>query len=156
MNRKSTWGTTLGVCAVILVVWWFVSRKTIMPSPVAAFQAAVTAEPIHLREKIRVDANYEQPWRFTPPGGKYPGRFTGHWSCRGKTAGISGAHDDTLVAFTLVGPDNRTIQKLDHPTDGNFDIRLDGPGGYTFMFNNCGILRSSARVVQFEGTYQPD
>lgn len=156
MNRKSTWGSTLGICAVILCVWWYVSRKTIMPSPVAAFQAAVTAQPIDIRESIRIEPNYEQPWRFSPPDGKFPGRLTGHWSCRGATAGISGAHDDSLVAFKLVGPDNTTIQQTKKPIDGNFDIRCDGPGVYTFVFNNAGILRSSARVVEFDGTYQPD
>lgn len=156
MNRKSTWGSTLGICAVILGVWWYVSRKTIMPSPVAAFTAAVSAEPIRVKQTIRIEPNYERTWPFSPPGGKFPGRLSGHWSCQGKTAGIPGAHDDSLVSFKLVGPDNRTIQRLDHPNGGNFDIRFDGPGVYTFTFNNGGILRSSARVVEFDGTYQPD
>lgn len=156
MNRKSTWGTTLGICALILGVWWFVSRNTIVPSPAAAFRTAVAAGPIPIKEKIQIPANYEQTWPLSAPGGKYPGRLSGHWYSRGKTAGIPGAVSDSLVSFKLVGPDNRTIQRMDHPTEGNFDIRFDGPGVYTFIFNNGGILRSSARVVEFDGTYQPD
>ena len=156
MNRQSTWTRTLGICAVILVVWWFVSRKTIMPSPAAAFKAAVVAEPIHVKEKIQVERNLEKAWPCLPPGGKFPGKLTGRWTCKGKSAAIAGAHDDNLVSFKLLAPDNKTLQQLDHPTAGNFEIRFDGPGAYTFVFNNAGGGHSSARVVEFEGTYQPD
>ena len=74
----------------------------------------------------------------------------------GKRAGIKGANDDTLVGFTLRGPDNKVIQTLDHPTSGNFSVRCDAPGVYTFVFDNTGIIRSSARKVSIKGTYQPD
>jgi hypothetical protein len=124
-----------------------------LPQP---FKSAVTAAPVPLKETLRIEPNYEKVWPLSAPGGKFPGRLTGHWSCRGKTAGIAGAHDDSLVSFKLVGPDNKTIQQAPRPTDGNFDIRIDGPGVYTFTFNNGGVLRSSARVVEFEATYQPD
>jgi hypothetical protein len=156
MKRKSTLVGTLVICAVIVGGWWFASRKTSIASPAAALKAAVSAEPIPVKRTIRIEPNHVQEWPFSPPGGKVPGRLYGHWSCQGKTAGIAGAHDDSLVSFKLVGPDNKTIQELDHPTDGNFDIRFDSPGIYTFEFNNGGIVRSSARVVEFEGTYQPD
>jgi hypothetical protein len=156
MNWKGRLGSTLGIFAAILGVWWFVSRKTMIPSPAAAFTAIVKAEPITIQETIRIQPDSEKMWNFSAPAGKYPGRLTGHWTCRGKSAGILSAHDDSLVSFKLVGPDNRTIQHLDHPTAANVDIRVDGPGVYTFTFNNGGILRPSARVVEFDGTYQPD
>lgn len=156
MRYQSTWGRTLGICLVIVSGWWWVSRHSIVPSPAATFKAAFTTQAIPVRETIRIDANSVQKWPFHPPGDKFPGRLLGHWTCRGKAAGVQGAKDDTLVAFKLIGPDAKTIQQLDHSTSGNFDIRFNGPGVYTFEFNNGGVFRSSARVVEIDGTYQPD
>ncbi len=74
---------------------------------------------------------------------------------RGISANVNGAADDTLVGFTLTAPDNKIVQKLDHPVTGNFAVRYEG-GVYTFTFNNQSIIRSSARIVTLQGTYQPD
>lgn len=156
MNWKGKLGSTLGMFAAILGVWWFVSRKTLIPSPAAAYRVLVAAEPIAVKETIQIQPNSEKTWSFSAPAGKYPGRLTGRWICQGKSGGILSAHDDNLVTFKLVAPDNRTIQQLDHPAQGNVDIRVEDAGVYSFTFNNAGVLRSSPRVVQFEGTYQPD
>lgn len=157
MQRKSTWAATLTVCGLILGSWWFVSRKTIIASPLATLQSAVSATPIPIKQTLEIEPNYVQPWTFAAPAGKVPGRLYGRWSCQGKGAGLRGAHDDTLVSFKLIGPDNKVIvNEPKHPIDGNFDVRIDSPGEYTFEFNNGGIIRSSARVVKVDATYQPD
>lgn len=157
MQRRSTWVGTLIVCGLILGGWWFVSRKTIIASPLATLQSAVSTAPIPIKHTIKIEPNYIQTWTFSAVASKVPGRLYGHWSCQGKSAGIRGAHNDTLVSFKLVGPDNRVIvQEPKHPVEGNFDVRIDSPGVYTFEFNNGGIIRSSARVVKVDATYQPD
>lgn len=153
MQRKSTWVGTLIVCGLIVGSWWFVSRKTIIASPLAT----LSATPIPIKQTLKIEPNYIQPWTFAAPAGKVPGRLWGRWSCQGKSAGLRGAHDDSLVSFKLVGPDNKVIsQQPKHPWEGNFDVRIDSPGVYTFEFNNGGIIRSSARVVKVDATYQPD
>lgn len=153
MKRQSTWITTLIICGLIVGGWWVLSRKTIMASPLATLTAAT---PVPIKQAIRVEPNRVMTWPISAPDGKFPGRLYGHWTCRGKAAGIQGAHDDSLVAFKLVGPDNRIIQQSNHPFEGNFDLHVTGPGVYTFEFSNAGLLRSSARVIEFDGTYQPD
>lgn len=147
---------TLVVGAVAFGGWWFLSRKTAIASLADAFKAAVTAQPIPFKDRVEIAAARGAVYNVTPPGGKVPGRLYGRWTSKGVSAGIRGAKDDTLVGFKIVGPDNTLVEKLDHPTGGNFNIRFDTPGVYTFTFDNSGIIRSSARVVEIDGTYQPD
>jgi hypothetical protein len=152
--RQSKLAASLAVVAVLAVAgWWFVGRKTAVASP-ATF---LSASPTPVKETIRVEANHVATYTLTPPEGKVPGWLTGHWTCAGKSAGIDGATDDTLIGFKIIGPDNKVIDKAGHhPTSGNFKVRIDGPGAYIFAFDNSGIIRSSARVVALNGTYQPD
>lgn len=152
MKRTSSLAALAVVGALFLGGWWLVSRKTAIASPAAL----VTAAPIPVTDRLTIEAGKGMTYSVTPPHGKVPGWFTGRWTCKGKSAGIKGAHDDSLVAFKIVGPDDKVIEKLDHQGRGNFKLRFDGPGAYTFVFDNSGIIRSSARVVEIDGTYQPD
>ena len=45
---------------------------------------------------------------------------------------------------------------LDKPTSGNFDIHITSPGRYTFVLDNGGIIRRSARSVEIDAMYKPD
>ena len=106
----------------------------------------------HSGEDVRVEG---MVWTLSFKPDKTPGRLTGHWASFGKAHNIKGATDDTLVAFEIKGSDNRILQKLDYPTDGNFDIKYSG-GDITFVFDNQGIVRNSDRDVTLTGSYQPD
>jgi hypothetical protein len=152
VQRRNSLVTVIMVGALFVGGWWFVSRKIAIASPAAL----VTASPIPVTDRLNIEAGKGMTYSVTPPQGKVPGWLSGRWTCKGKSAGIKGAHDDSLVAFKIVGPDNKVIEKLDHQGCGNFKLRFDGPGAYTFVFDNSGIIRSSARVVEIDGTYQPD
>ncbi|HET6250157.1 MAG TPA: hypothetical protein VFE47_20875 [Tepidisphaeraceae bacterium] len=104
------------------------------------------------KQTITVPAGrvFDLPLSF--PAERTPGRIRGHWTSQGKSAGIAGAKDDTLVKFTIRGSNNAVLQRLDHPVSGNFDIRYAG-GTFTLTFDNSGIVRSSGRVVSVEWTY---
>jgi hypothetical protein len=157
MNKHvSTAAGIIIIGAMALAGWWFVSRKTGIASPAAVLKSAVTAEPIPVMTKLRIEAGKGMTYTVSAPGNKVPGRLYGRWTSQGKTAGIKGATDDSLVGFRLVGPDNKVVEKSDHPSAGNFNLRFDAPGNYTFEFDNAGVVRSTARVVEFDGTYQPD
>ena len=140
------------IFAGILGGWWFVSRRTGAPGP----REIIQARPIPIKDTVDVEAGHSVKYTFTVPAGKAPGLLQGHWSAQGKSANIKGATDDTLVGFTLRGPDNNVIQSLDHPTSGNFSSRCGAAGAYTFEFSNAGIIRSSSRRVTIDGSYQPD
>src|SRR5260221_1034272 len=100
-NQLNTLAGTGIIIAAILGIWWFAARKTAIASPAAAIKAAVTASATPVRETLRIPANYNQSFTFSPAASKLPGRLYGQWTCRGKTANISGAHDDTLVSYRL-------------------------------------------------------
>jgi len=86
-----------------------------------------------------------------------PGRLYGYWTSAGRSARIPGATDDTLASYDLRGPQNRVIlEQRDRPLTANFDFHTDIPGVYTFEFFNNGLLRNSARNIDFHGTFQPD
>jgi hypothetical protein len=143
----------LGLAVLALLGWMVIARKTgAIPSPAQI----VAPQPIRVAETITVKPGQQMEWSLATPGGRAPGLLQGSWTAHGASANIKGANDDTLVGFTLRGPDNVSIQHLDHPTSGNFSIRYEKPGTYTFIFDNGGIIRSSARQVQIEGTYHPD
>jgi hypothetical protein len=156
MKQRSSLVGTLLIVTMMVAGWWFVSRQTTIASPADTLKSIVTAQPFPVKRTIRVEAHHDATWTFSPPAGKFPGRFYGRWTCEGKSAGIAGAQDDSLVVFNLIGPDNKPIQQMSHPIGGNFDIRIEGPSIFTFEFNNSGIVRSSSRVVELNGTYQPD
>jgi hypothetical protein len=103
--------------------------------------------------KVKVGRAYEL--RLSSPDKTRRWHLHGHWTCRGVSAEVGGATDDTLVRFVLRGPDDKIIETRDHPTSGNFSVNYDEPGTYTFVFDNSGIVRSSSREVEFEGTFDP-
>jgi len=132
--------------------WWVASRKNVIASPASL----LAATPIPLQKTLKVEPGQSVSHTFAVPSDKLPGRLQGHWTCKGSSAGIKGAKDDTLVAAQLRGPDNKVMQEYDHPTAGNFSIRITAPGIYTFTFDNSGLVRSTPRMVEIEGAYQPD
>jgi hypothetical protein len=151
--KKSTIVLLLVLCGVALGGWWIAARKSVtVPSP----KQLLAAAPIRIDETFQVPPQRSQEWTWEPPDGRTPGLLEGSWECRGSTSGIAGANDDTLVGFALRGPDNRVIQQLDHPVSGNFSLRCTSAGKYTFVFDNGGIVRSSARKVTLHGAYHPE
>jgi hypothetical protein len=134
--------------------WWYVSRRTdAIPTPAQVLGTT----PVKVDETFTVESNHQASWTFAPPVGKSPGLLEGRWMCQGKSAGIHGAADDTLIAFKLLDPNNNVLQaQPDHPVQGNFSVRCDGTGNLTFIFDNTGIIRSSSRQIHLEGTYRPD
>lgn len=117
---------------------------------------AVAADDLSLTKEFRVRANRVYELRVSKPDGKGPWHLHGHWKCQGRSADIEGATDDTLVRFALRGPDDKVVEELKHPVSGNFSIHFTEPGTYTFIFDNSGIIRSSARLITVEGTFEPD
>ena len=146
----------VAVCALLIVglaLWWVFSvAHPSVPSP--AVVLPILSPPAQkIDETLIVGPGYTETYRLTIPR---PGHFSGFWSSAGKSAGIAGAQDDTLVGYVLRSPDNQVLDRLDHPTSGNFDVRCTSPGIYTFEFSNAGIIRMAARKVEIHGTYQPD
>ena len=149
MKARDT--SVVTVAVVCLTCWWVLSRRSPLPSP-----AALLAAPaIPLNNTITVPAGKEYKLAVSYPQDRSPGWLRGTWTVGGTSAGVRGAMDDTLVSYSLIGPDDSIIDRQDHPTSGNFSVRYTG-GVYTFMFDNGGVFRSSPRVVTIEGSYQPD
>jgi hypothetical protein len=155
--KASALRTTVLTFALLLAMglgaWYLFARKVfLIPSPGSLMRAT----PIPVKDNIDVPAGKLMNWTFSTPDGRTPGLLQGTWHCSGASAGISGAQDDTLVGFTLRGPDDKVLEQLDHPISGNFSLRFEAPGKCTFVFDNGGIIRSSMRKVRIEGTYHPD
>jgi hypothetical protein len=115
---------------------------------------AAADEAPRLDRTLTVEPGKVLSFRLDNPKGLPVGWWHGHWVCSGSSAGIPGATDDTLVRFTLRGPDNKVVEKLGHPVSGNFDVRYRGDGTYTFEFDNAGIVRSSKRLVRITATFE--
>ena len=147
-SRKVRWVSIVVVCLAGLYV---LCRK----SPFAATGSMLSPMSVPIHQTFTVESN--QQYQLTLPSPQLePARWLrGHWTVEGKSANIKGATDDTLVSFTLTGPNSETLERQDHPMSGNFAIRCLG-GEYSMTFNNTGILRSSNRMVTVDGTYQPD
>src|SRR5437660_455444 len=132
--------TSAGVLIIIvaLFVFWYLlmpnrDKGTHLSGAVAAVNNAIHGpQPIPVKDSATVEAGKGRTCSYEFP--KTPGRLFGHWSSKGKSAQIRGATDDTIVAFQLIGPNNNILHNLDHATGGNFDIRIDSPGRYTFVF----------------------
>lgn len=157
-NLKSLTGCAViigGIAAFLLlagIAWWLFSRTTGIGNPTALLKPAPTV----LDQTFTLDAHQFFSIPVVVQSGRVPGTLQGHFSVRGKSAGIAGATDDTLVDFYIKGPNNERLNGLDHPTDGNFSIKVTAPATYTLVFSNAGIIRSSGRRVTLTGKYQPD
>ena len=121
-----------------------------------ALAGAPSDDVVRVERKFKVKAGRAYELRLSSPDNGKRWHFHGHWICKGVSADIDGATDDTLVRFVLRGPDDKVVEELDHhPTSGNFSVNYDEPGTYTFVFDNSGIIRSSSREIEFEGTFDP-
>jgi hypothetical protein len=110
---------------------------------------------MRITRTLTVAPGMENSIQISFPRSKSPGWLRGKWTVRDAAAMGKGAHDDSLVGFVLTAPSGKIVQNQDHPISGNFAERYTG-GTYTFTFDNAGWVRSSGRVVTFDGTYQPD
>jgi hypothetical protein len=144
----------LGIVA-LLGFWWMASRTNPgVPSPSSIVN--MRPAPIPLDKVITISAGGAENYTINIPSNKCPGLLHGDWQSQGKSAGISGANDDSLVGFTIEGPDGSVLSRLDHPVSGNFSFRCTQAGTYTFTFDNQGIIRSSGRTVNVHPEFQPD
>lgn len=143
-----------GFLIVILAVVVFVRFRSGNPHPISSL---VKSPPLPVRHSDTVKPNFVHTYTLDISADHVPGTLSGSWDCKGKSAGIKGAIDDTLIAFRLKGANNEVLQQMpDHPRSGNFSLRVTRPGRYTFEFDNGGILRATPRQVSIDGTYQPD
>jgi hypothetical protein len=149
MNRRTV--RRVAVWFVIVAAWWCLSRTSPVSSPGSVFGVP----PIRITRTLIVAPGAQSDLQVSFPSSKTPGWLRGAWTVRDTTSNARGAHDDSLVGFVLTGPNGKIIQNRDHPISGNFAERYKG-GNYTFTFDNAGWVRSSSRIVTFEGTYQPD
>jgi hypothetical protein len=130
------------------------------PAGIALVQPSARADAaandaLRLERRFKVKAGRVYELRLSSPDKARRWHLHGHWTCTGASAEIDGAADDTLVRFVLRGPDDKVIEQRNHPTSGNFSVNYDEPGTYTFLFDNSGIIRSSSREIEFEGTFDP-
>lgn len=153
---------------LIFTGWWLKSHKSDAASSTALLQrfenrrdsrwrGMPNDNSISVKQTLHIEPNRATTFNFVVPKDRVPGFLLGEWKSLGKSAGIAGATDDTLIAFRIIGPGKQIIEKQDHhPLAGSFKIRIDSPGQYNFIFDNSGIIRSSAREVEITGAYQPN
>jgi len=82
-----------------------------------------------------------------------PGRLVGSWESSGTE---HGGADDSMVAVKLIDPNGRQVRAYDHQSKGSFDLPTPIPGIYTIVFDNVGLIRSTARSAKFEIRYEFD
>jgi hypothetical protein len=155
-NAKSAKGilVTVFVLIGIIVTVWFVFARSTGAKTAPMVNVLTGKPPIILDDKFTVNQNYVMNHKLNIE--RAPGMLTGNFYARGKTIGIKGAQDDTLVGFHILGPNSQKLNVLDHPVRGNFSLRVTAPGTYTLVFDNGGIIRSTPREVTLEGKYQPE
>jgi hypothetical protein len=78
------------------------------------------------------------------------GTLHGKWTARGDT---HGGADDTLVHAHYFAPACKLLRTLDHPHSDDFSVRAETAGPYVIVFDNLGIIRSTARTVDVEWTF---
>jgi hypothetical protein len=108
MNPKNL--RRVGIVLAVLGLWWGLSRQSLLPSPASVFAAA----PIPINQTFTIPRGHEYQWTFSYPDSKTPGWLRGHWSARGASDSLKYATDDTLVSFTITGPNNKVIQQVSH------------------------------------------
>jgi len=150
MKQRSIVGVFV-LAGLLAAIWFFTPARKVLSK---ASAAATGSQPIPVKETMTVEPGKIQTFGCEFPN--TPGRLYGTFHVAGSSAKIKGATDDTLIAFKLIGPNNETLQKLDKPTSGNFDIHITSPGRYTFVLDNGGIIRRSARSVEIDAMYKPD
>jgi hypothetical protein len=152
MKNRTNLYSGLGICAVVVLgVWWYNApkgAKLSLPNVAAGWVHAVngpTKQPVKWETTVPATRVATYTYEFYKPA-----HFYGSWSSLGATAGIKGAADDCLVSCELRGPDDKVLQKWGHANGGNFEVTVPAPGRYTFVLNNSGLVRNSARKVSID------
>jgi hypothetical protein len=141
----------VAVWSGIVVAWWCLSRT----SPVESPASIIAIHPISIKRTLTVLPGTEGRMQLSFAASKTPGWLRGTWSVKDVSSMGKRSHDDSLVGFVMTAPNGKIIQNRDHPLSGNFAEHYTG-GTYTLTFDNANWVRSSPRVVTFEGTYLPD
>ena len=115
-----------------------------------AFEAKQAAR-ISKHEEFTVAAGALHP--YTLAVDTVPGLLFGNWRASGTSFG--GA-DDTLGGFRLTDPKDALLNSSGNMTQWKFAVRVTEAGTYTFVFDNKGLIRSTARKVFLDVTYLPD
>jgi len=84
---------------------------------------------------------------------KAPGTLFGWWTSSG--AEFKGA-DDTIVTMSVKDPIGNTLLSTGHQSKGNIMIPVTKPGVYSVVFDNVGIIRSTARRITIWLKYEPE
>ncbi|MEZ6035998.1 MAG: paraquat-inducible protein A [Planctomycetota bacterium] len=80
------------------------------------------------------------------------GLLKGIWRSSGQA---HGGADDTMVCVRVVGPDGGILKEFDHNSEGAFELPVHERGPYAIVFDNVGIVRSTARSVMLRMEFRP-
>ena len=103
------------------------------------------------RGELQIPAGALSRVEVVVPG---PGTLLLDWTVVGRLAGLEGAHDDTLLGYSLHAPDGRPVDTLKKHTVGQRRVPVSVAGAYGVVFSNDGLLRSSARWVKYQVRFE--
>jgi hypothetical protein len=108
--------------------------------------------PFNYRWEVQQEGRRGQDFVVEP--GLTPGRLRGSWSSAGKSVGVPGADDDTVNHFRLYAF-GKLLLSQEHSASGTFDLAIQKPGSYDFVFDPPTQPRHSNRIVTLKGVYEP-
>lgn len=80
------------------------------------------------------------------------GVIQGEWTSDGRP---HGGADNTMVAVRVVGPDGVVLGDYGHQDRGTFEFPVRQKGPYVIVFDNVGIVRSTARSAEYRMWFRP-
>ncbi len=132
------------------------SRPAVIAAQFGICLAAMCFALLFLKPSMRagqdVVVQSGERWVGTVIATNAEGRLRGRWKSDGS---MHDGSTDTMVFVTVLGPDESVMQQYDHESEGTFDLPTSLTGTYGIVFDNVGIVRSTARSVQFELVYEP-
>jgi len=127
-----------------------VAEKSSILLKLQAFEAKQAAR-ILKHEEFTVGPGELHPYTLAVDA--VPGVLFGSWRASGTS---SGGADDTLVGFRITDPTDALLSSTGNVAQWKFAVRVGDPGTYTFVFDNKGLMRQTARKVFLDVTYLPD
>lgn len=104
----------------------------------------------YVSEELVLQPGYR--WSRTVVAQSGSGLLNGIWRSSGQA---HGGADDTIVCVRVVGPDGGILKEFDHDFEGAFELPVQVPGPYAIVFDNVGIIRSTARSVMLRMQFRP-
>lgn len=101
--------------------------------------------------EVVVPPGTTQTMSFTPT--MVPGTLSGTWRSSGTAYG---ALTNSITELRVLAPGDRLLKSFQNASSGQFVVKIDSPGTYTFAMDNKGLLVRNARKVFIEGEFRPD